>query len=379
MVLTLDERDALRDSARGLLARDSTSADVRSVIERGAGFDGRLWAQIVALGWPSIHVSEHLGGAGCGFGDVAVVLHELGRSLTPTPFLASAVLATGALGAAENHVLADPLLEDIAAGRSLGTVALANRDGSYDRSVASTTWRAAGTSIVLNGSAGFVLDAVAADVLVVFATAGDGTLAALAVDRRAPGIRIDATPSVDATQRPYTVSFDEATVGDHHLLTEPGGATEHLADRVLALGAVAAACDATGATERLLELASDYAKERTQFGQPIGAFQAVKHHCANIAIAVAASRAASRSAADALDGDSSEWSAAASVAASYVGPACAHACELGLLVHGGIGFTWEHDAHMFLKRVKFDEALFGRPAWHRQRLADAVFPGLVTA
>jgi alkylation response protein AidB-like acyl-CoA dehydrogenase len=124
-----------------------------------------------------------------------------------------------------------------------------------------------------------------------------------------------------------------------------------------------------GATDRVLDRTATYAKERIQFGRPIGSFQAVKHHCANMAIAVEASRAAVRAAAASIDGDPEGWPTAAAVASSYVGPACTEACGLALRVHGGIGFTWEHDSHLYLKRVKLDEVLFGTPSWHRRRLA----------
>jgi len=170
----------------------------------------------------------------------------------------------------------------------------------------------------------------------------------------------------------FTVAFDNAVVAGDRTLCEPCLAAQELSDRVVAVGVVAAACDATGVTERALERAVDYAKERVQFGKPIGSFQAVKHHCANIAIAVQASRAAVRGAADALDADPGDWSKTASVTSSYVGPACAEACALALRVYGGIGFTWEHESHLYLKRVKLDELLFGTPSWHRRRLASAL-------
>ena len=172
--------------------------------------------------------------------------------------------------------------------------------------------------------------------------------------------------------RLFTVAFDDAVVAGDRTLCEPGLAVQELFDRVVAVGVVATACDATGVTERALERAADYAKERVQFGKPIGSFQAVKHHCANIAIAVQASRAAVRGAADALDADPGDWSKTASVTSSYVGPACAEACALALRVYGGIGFTWEHESHLYLKRVKLDELLFGTPSWHRRRLASAL-------
>jgi len=377
--LTNDERDALRDTARALLGRESSSQQVRSTIADEPGFDRRLWDQIIELGWTSIHLDERVGGAGCGFADLAVVLHELGRALTPVPFLASAVLASGALQLADHRKLADPLLARLAAGESIGTVAFANTSGSYDMALATVTWRSDGPAVRLGGTAGFVLDADLADVIVTVARDAAGVAAVVMVDAAAPGVHVARVPSVDETRRLFTVSFDDVGVALDHLLCEPGRRAQELAEHVLALGAVAAACDAAGAAQHALEVTSAYAKERNQFGKPIGSFQAVKHHCANMAIAVEASRSAAAAAADALDGPPAEWANAAAIASSYVGPACAHACELGLLVHGGIGFTWEHDSHMFLKRVKLDEVLFGTPSWHRRRLADAVFPTRVAS
>jgi alkylation response protein AidB-like acyl-CoA dehydrogenase len=376
--LSNDERDELRSTARSLLSRESSSERVRATIATEPGFDRALWDQMVELGWTTIHVPEEHGGAGYGYTDVAVILHELGRALTPSPFLASAILASGALAQAGNPV-AGELLAPIAAGTSIGSVAFASARGSYDLTQLTTGWSAQGGSVRLQGSAGFVLDADVADVLVVAAKADDGTIAAVGVDTTTPGVRIERNVLVDETRRSFTVSFDDAVVGEDRLLTEPGAAAEQLFDRVLAIGTIAAACDAAGVGEIALEGASEYATQRMQFGKPIGSFQAVKHHCANMAIAVEASRAAARGGAEALDRDPSEWATAASVTASFVGPACSEACGLHMIVHGGIGFTWEQDSHLYMKRVKLDEVLFGTPAWHRRRLADAVFPALIAS
>jgi alkylation response protein AidB-like acyl-CoA dehydrogenase len=379
MALSVEERDELRVTARSLLARDSSSERVRAVIAEEPGFDRSLWEQMVELGWTTIHVAEDDGGAGCGYGDLAVILHELGRAVTPSPFLASAVLATSALSLADPGGAARELLAPLVAGESLGAVALANAQGSYDFARATTSWSREGGSIRLQGSAGFVLDADLAGVLVVAARAADGAIAAIAVDANGPGVVIERAVIVDETRRMFRVAFHDVVVGQDRLLCEPGPAAEALLDRVLSLGTVAAACDATGAAEAALEQAASYAKERLQFGKPIGSFQAVKHHCANMAIAVEASRAATSAAADALDEDGADWATHASIVASYVGPACSEACGLGLRVHAGIGFTWEHDTHLFMKRVKLDEMLFGSPGWHRRRLADAVFPAIVAS
>jgi alkylation response protein AidB-like acyl-CoA dehydrogenase len=331
---------------------------------------------MVALGWTTIHVPERFGGAGSGYSDLAVILHELGRSLTPSPFLASAVLATGVLVAADNADLAGSALATIASGSSIGTVAFASTDGSYATEQLTVTWSSDGPSVVLDGAAGFVLDADVADLVIVVAR-GDRP-AVFLVPSSAPGLRFDRVPTVDRTRRLFTITFDGVRVPADSMLSDPGPASAVLVERVLALGVVAAAVDATGAAEQALEATAFYARERMQFGKPIGSFQAVKHHCANMAVNVAASRAATSAAAAELDGDAATWAHTAGITASYVGPACSEVCALALRVHGGIGFTWEHDTHLQLKRVKLDEVLFGTPAWHRRRLADVVFPALVT-
>ena len=379
MTMSNDERDELRATARGLLARESSSERVRAAVAEPTGFDRALWDTMTELGWTTIHVPSDRGGAGCGYVELAVVLHELGRALTPSPFLASAVLASGALMLADNGGIAATLLSSLASGTALGSVAFASTGGSYDCARLTTSWRSAGGSLRLSGASGFVLDADLATVLVVAARDADGTVAAIAVDATTPGVRIERTATVDETRRLFTVSFDDVSVGADRMLCEPGARAEALLGNVLALGVVAAACDAAGAAEQALERAADYAKTRVQFGKPIGSFQAVKHLCADMAIAVEASRAATRAAAEALDRDPAGWATAAAITSSYVGPACSHACALGLRVFGGIGFTWEHDSHLLLKRVKLDESLFGTPAWHRRRLADSVFPALVAS
>jgi alkylation response protein AidB-like acyl-CoA dehydrogenase len=376
MSLSPDERDELRSTARSFLANESSPERLRAVIAEEPGYDRALWDQMVELGWTTIHLPEAFGGAGYGYADVAVIVHELGRALTPSPFVASALLASGALVLADNHDLARDLLTSLSSGGSLGTVALAGTDGSYDHARLTTTWNAGGGAVHLQGSSAFVPDADLASVLVVAARDEHGTMAALAVDASTPGVQIERTPTIDETRRLFKVSFHDVTVSERELLCEPGMRAGELLDQVLAIGVIATACDAAGVAEHVLEEAADYAKGRVQFGKPIGSFQAVKHHCANMAIAVEGSRAATRAGMQALDGDPAEWSTIAAITTSFVGPECSEACALGMLVFGGIGFTWEHDSHQFLKRAKLDEVMFGTTSWHRRRLADAAFPAL---
>ncbi len=376
MTLSSAEQHELRSTARALLGRASTSKRVREVVASEAGFDADLWKQMVELGWTSIHVPERLGGAGCGYADLAVVLHELGRAFTPSPFLATAVLATGALLAADHDEVAVPVLAELVAGGSLGTVAFASVGGSYEPAQRSVSWSPDGTAVQLNGAAGYVVDAAASDVLVVAARAVDGTTAVMLVDATSAGLRVERMQTIDLTQRLFNVSFDGVRVAAEQMLTEPGPRAEALLDRLLTLGVVATASDAAGIAEQALESTAQYARERIQFGRPIGSFQAVKHHCANMAVAVEASRATTKAAATDLDGEPAGWRTTAGITASYVGPACSEVCALAMRVHAGIGFTWEHDTHMWMKRAKLDEVLFGRPAWHRRRLADDMFPVL---
>jgi alkylation response protein AidB-like acyl-CoA dehydrogenase len=378
MSLSAEERDELRTTARTMLTDRCSSERVRAVTENGDGFDADLWSEIVDLGWAAIHVEERYGGAGCGFRDLIVILHELGRVLAPTPFLASTVLATGALVAADEKSFRSSHLTDLASGVAIGSVALASADGSYDIDDLSVRWRSEGNGIVLQGESGFALDADMADFLVVAARGADAVPAVALVETDVSGLRRRRIPIVDQTRRMFSVDFDGVVVPATHLLCPPGPAAAALHDRVLALGVVAAAADAAGVAEQALEATTAYAGERQQFGKPIGSFQAVKHHCANMAVNVEASRAATTAAALSLDDDPAGWTTTAGIIASYVGPACSEVCALAMRVHGGIGFTWEHDTHRQMKRVKLDEVLFGRPSWHRRRLADAVFPTLPT-
>ena len=325
-----------------------------------------------------MHLPESRGGGGGGVTDLVVVLSELGRALTPSPFLASAVLASGALLAADPASVASTLLEALADGNRVGSVAFASSTGSYEGAGRATLATSPG-GYRLRGTAGFVLDADVADDLVVATHTEAGESAVVAVDTASPGLTVERMHTVDETRRLFTVAFDGVEVAEDRLLCEPGQQAEMLLDRVLALGLIAVAADAVGASERMLDTTVDYAKDRQQFGKPIGSFQAVKHHCANMAIAVESSRAAVGGAAGEVDEDPARSMVAASILASYVGPACSRACALAVLVHGGIGFTWEHDAHLYLKRVKLDEVLFGTPAWHRRRLAGRIVPSAVPA
>ena len=362
-----EERAELRDTARRLLGERSSSPQVRRLLDDTTGYDQSLWASMAELGWPAINISDEHGGMGASYAELAVILHELGRQVTPSPMLASIVLGAGALSASANDGLASALLPGVASGETVLAAALSNAAGSYEPARASVGWSIAEASVVLDGTARFAPDAHIADHLVVVASDTSGSVTLALVDRRATGVTVDVEPTFDRTRRLCRVTFDSVAVGDDRLLAEPGHGAE-LHHRVVALGAIAAMCDAVGAAERILEISNQYAKERFQFGRAIGSFQAVKHHLANMFTDVEASRAAVVQAVDVVD-NGGDVRHAAAIAKSFAGPACARAAAMAIQVHGGIGFTWEHDAHLFLKRTRLDDALFGTAKWHRQHLA----------
>lgn len=367
--LSEEERSELRDAARRLLVDRSTSLHVRQLLDDEAGYDTALWSSIAELGWPAIPIPEDLGGMGASYTDLAVILHELGRQLTPSPLISNTIAAR-ALQAGANTALADELVPGLAAGETVLGVALSSLGGSYDSSQLSVRSRTTSPGVVLHGTARFVPDGHVADALVVAAAHDDGGVTLTVVDTSAPGVAITAEDTFDRTRRLASVALDNVEVAGDRLLGDPGSMADTY-EQTVGLGAIAAVLDAVGAAERILEVSTEYAKGRMQFDRPIGSFQAVKHHLANMFTDVEASRAAAAFAVDTLDAGSDIRHAAA-VAKSFAGPACVRVASLAVQVHGGIGFTWEHDAHLFLKRVSLDEALFGTPKWHRQYLATAL-------
>jgi alkylation response protein AidB-like acyl-CoA dehydrogenase len=367
MLLSDDERSELRDAARGLLTDRSSSLRVRDLLDDETGHDAALWLAMAELGWQAIPIPGVYGGLGAHPVDFAVILHELGRQLTPAPFLSSIVIGAGALIASPNETLAAEVLPAVAAGEAVLSAALSSERGSYDASQLSVRASSASGGIVLDGVARFVLDAHIADQIVVAARTDDADVTLALVDRNAPGVTVAVEPSFDRTRRLAKVTLNDVRVAADRLLDEPGSSTE-AHERLVAIGAIAAVCDAVGAAERVLEMSTEYAKSRMQFGRPIGSFQAVKHHLANMLTDVEASRAAATFAVEALE-SGFDVRHAAGVAKSFAGPACARVAGLAVQVHGGIGFTWEHDAHLFLKRINLDEALFGTAKWHREYLA----------
>jgi len=335
-----DDQVALQEAARDLLDAFADPAHVRAHLATGAPRDDALWDAMVAQGWLGVSVPESGGGLGLGWVEAAVLLEEAGRHVAPVPLL-GALLAIEALRATE-------WAERLVAGAGQGCVAF-SRDADAVRATR------AGGRWALTGRPEPVAGASTADVAVVL-----GPDAVWAVDLAAVG-RPGPEPAMDGTQSLSWLVLDGAPAA------EVGGPED--ARRLLDHAAVGAAAELLGAAARVLEMAAQYAKDRVQFGQPIGSFQAVKHRCADMVVDVEGMRSVAWYGAWALAASDPDASVAASTAKVWSADASRRVMASGLQVHGGIGFTWEHDLHLFLKRSQLDQVAFGDAAFHRERLA----------
>ncbi|MBM3660794.1 MAG: acyl-CoA dehydrogenase [Actinobacteria bacterium] len=347
-----EDQTALRDGARELLDGVSPPEAVREVVEAGGGRSDRIWSAMVEQGWLGVAVPEDRGGLGFGTVELAVLLEEVGRHATPVPF-APTVLAIEALDAAGRS----DDVERLVAGEAIGAVAWSARP-------AAVTAREAGGAWLLDGRADPAIYAPTASVLVVVAATADGP-GLFRVDLDAAG-RPAAEPAIDRTRELGWPTFS-ATPAEH---LGGAAAVDALVDR----GAVFASAEMLGGAGKVLDMTVEYAKDRVQFGRAIGSFQAIKHKCADMLVDVEGMRSTVYWAAWCIGAGDPEASVAASTAKVWTADASKRVMADGLQIHGGIGFTWEHDLHLFLKRSQLDQLTFGDAAYHRTRLAALLRP-----
>ncbi len=347
-----DDQLALRDGARELLDGQASIDRVRAVVDAGGGTDTELWKAMVHQGWTAVELPEDRGGLGLGTVEIAVLLEEVGRRAAPAPFLPT-VLALGVLERAGEQERVDRLLESEGAA----CVAWSGHPGAVRAETDGSAWK-------LTGRIGPVAYAPSADVAVVVALDSDGP-GVFAVDLAALG-RPAREPALDQTRELGWLEFSGAPairVGD-------APAAEELLDRA----AAGASAEMLGGAGRALDMAVEYAKDRVQFGRPIGSFQAVKHRCADMLVDVEGMRSTVYWAAWCIGARDPDASVAASTAKIWCSDAAKRVMSSALQVHGGIGFTWEHDLHLFLKRSQLDQVSFGDASFHRQRLAAMLRP-----
>jgi alkylation response protein AidB-like acyl-CoA dehydrogenase len=369
MQLVFDtEQEDLRRAVRRFLENEVPLATVRTLMETPDAHDPALWRRMAGeLGLQGLLVPEEHGGSGAGFVELAVVAEEMGRAVLPGPFLSTAVLAVSAVLDAGDDEAAKDLLPGIADGSTIATLAVTEGEGRWELSATAATAQPSGQGWALHGVKDYVPDGALAGLLLVVART-DAGLSLFAVDGTGAGVTRTARPTLDQTRPLARIELDGA-VGR---LVGADGAAGDTVQETLHKAAVALALEQVGGAQAALDMAVAYAKQRVQFGRVIGSFQAVKHKAADVMLKVESARAAAYYGAWAVAAGSDEVPAVASLAKAYCSDAYFAAAAENIQIHGGIGFTWEHDAHLHLKRAEATRLWLGDPSWHRARLADAI-------
>ena len=364
-----DEQQEFRSVLRRFLEDKSSTTEVRRLMETDEGCDPEVWRQLSQeLGLTAIHIPESYGGQGFGIGELAIALEEMGRALLCAPYFASTVLAATAILKAGSEDQKRLMLPEIASGETVATLALAEESGAWDTSGVAMTATANGSKYTLEGTKSFVLDGCTAEVIVVVArkagSSGDDGVSFFTVAGDAAGLGRTQLNSMDPTRKLARLTF--SGVGAE-LLGEEGGAAEPLAE-TLDVAAICLANEMVGGAERLRESAVEYANMRVQFGRAIGSFQTLKHKSADMLLEVELAKSAAYYAAAAADEDDEEVSALASLAKAAAADVYMQTAVHTVQIHGGIGFTWDNDTHLWFKRAKSSEVFLGGSAYHRERL-----------
>ena len=351
---------ALREMLDSAVDMDRT----REMSLTETAFDADVWSALSDMGLVGMALPEEFGGAGSDYTDLAVVFEELGRAVAAVPLLSS-VLAMSVIDRLGSDEQRSALLPGLAGGEQIGTVAMFESAHSIEADSVNVTASAGGEAWSITGTKRWVTDATSATHLVVFANTDDG-LGAFVVAADAPGVQIEPVAALDATRPMATVELDTVVAADARL---GGDATRVWADTI-ALATVSIAQEQVGGAQRCLEESVDYAKSRHQFGRAIGSFQAVKHKCADMLVGVEHAKSVAWHAATTLGSEESDI--AVPLAKSVCSDAYLFAAAENIQIHGGIGFTWEHDAHLYFKRAKSTSLLFGSVEQHRDRLGEAL-------
>lgn len=366
--MAASEADDLRVAVREFLQANSSSSRVRELMATQKGYDEVVWHKMAEqLGLHGIAVPEQYGGAGARLRELAVVFEEMGAALLCSPFFSTVAMAIPAIVASGDEQAMTDYLPSLVDGTSTATLVLDGRLDAWDPANVTLTAQRDGDGFRVSGDAALVLDGHTADLVLVAATTETG-ISLLAVTADADGMTREPLATLDRTRKLARISFDAAAA---RLIGDEGAAATGLA-RTYDLAVVALAAEQVGAAQRCLDMAVDYAKERIQFGRAIGSFQAVKHRCADMLVLVEGARSAAVHAAEAVDED--DLSIAASVAKMACSEAFLQVALDNMRIHGGIGFTWEHDAHLYVRRAKSTQLMLGSPDFHAERLARLVTP-----
>jgi len=366
-----EEQQLIRESARTLLSERAGSAQLRATLDQPGGYDRQLWSTMGELGWTGLAIPQAYGGAGLGWVELCILQEEQGRCLVASPFFATCALAAPLIAACGDEAQRASLLRQIASGGMRVGCALIGSDGRPPCDGVAVVLEGRGADFSVTGVSDFVIHGDSADLLLVLArtpgSQGTDGISVAVIPAGAPGVKVHPHVMLDLTRPMSRVEFAGVVVGRDQLLGEPGMAGRAV-EEALGLARIALASEALGGAERLLEMTTAYAKERVQFGRPIGTFQAIKHRLADMMIAVEAARSAAWYAASVADERHEELAEAAAIAKSYCCDAFFDCAANAIQLHGGIGFTWEHDVHFYFKRARATATLLGSPGWQRERL-----------
>lgn len=362
-----DDHDEFRALVRRFLEDKSPSAEVRRLMDSPHNRDDKVWRQMAEqLGLPGLVVPEEYGGSGCGPVELGIVMEEMGRALFVAPYFSTVLAAVTILWSGDEAACAR-WLPGIADGSLTAAVAIEDGGASWDIDAITSKARRDGGRWLLSGEKRFVVDGHTADLLLVVARADDG-VGVFAVEGESSGLVCAKVDYLDKTRDLASVSLHDVPAA------RIGASADNRAwlGRVYDLALTILASEQVGGADACLDLAVEHAKVREQFGRPIGSFQAIKHKCANLLLEVESGRSAAYHANAAVAADDDQASIAAALAKCYSAEAFVHAAKECIQIHGGIGYTWEHNAHLYLRRAKSSELLFGSPARQRARVADLV-------
>ena len=363
-----EEQDELRRTVRSFLDAKSPESAVREQMETEDGFDRAVWTQMAEqMGLQGMHIPEEFGGSGFSYVELGIVLEEMGRALLCAPFFSTVVLAANALLLCGDEAAQRDYLPGIASGETIATLAFTEPSGRWDESGIEMTATATGDGHTLTGTKMFVIDGHTADLVLVLART-DAGISLFAVEGDAAGLTRTPLATMDQTRKQARLEFADTPAR----LIESEGIGWDFVARVLDLAAVGLAAEQVGGAQKVLEMAVEYAKVRVQFGRPIGSFQAIKHKCADMLLEVESSKSAAYYGMWCAAEMNDELASVASLAKAYCSEAYFHAAAENIQIHGGIGFTWEHPAHLYFKRAKSSELLFGDPTYHRELLAQRI-------
>jgi alkylation response protein AidB-like acyl-CoA dehydrogenase len=377
MEFELNETQKLfKDSARELFAQECPPAVVREMIESGQSYSEEIWQKLVEQGWTGLMFDEQDGGMGLGMVEMAVAFEEMGRALVPGAFLSTVALAGSLIQEACSPAYRAKRLGDIAGGRAKATVALLEESASFDTDAVRLAATAVDGGIKLTGKKLFVPDASVSDYIITAARLGADIVLCF-VDRNAPGVIIKPMPSIDATRQLYEVEFNDVLVAAEDAMGNSPKARDAL-EHALDVATLAVSAEMVGGMQWIMDTSVEYAKTRKQFGKPIGQFQAIQHHCANMLLMTESARSAVYYAAWLMGNNPEQAPVAVSMAKAYASDSYREVGNLGIQVHGGIGFTWDEPIHFYYKRAKASELMFGDATYHRERIAKLVMDGAGT-